>query len=373
MSVAANQKNFSFATNFTNSTRNFCSFNCDQIPDFSQLILSGFLFFSNSLSDFYAMEETKTSAAGFPSPTSSTSQPMDAEEHVGQTPSVAAQNFHPEPSEPPGTANLAGNTRPSQNSGRPDYGQMFVNLPDGQNHEPPPVTGSAPGAALAEETPGTPLTLAEFCHNYESTILDTNILLVGYIPLRITHPEFCVAMDTVQRALKVGSMADYYKCPEFAARFREDSTNPWTSDGYFYPDEGQGHASFLLELAEKHLHGYMGTMAHFLRPMAFQVSITAPHARRLLVQPVPDTYHATLLRAPIATWRGIGNDLHQGGALAALAIISAYVNCCSMWACHIVIRIQSSLMISIAYLRVRDKKQSRWRVTSEHRSVHSYR
>jgi len=133
-------------------------------------------------------------------------------------------------------------------------------------------------------------------------------------------------MDAVQRALKVGLMADYYKRPDFAARFREDSPNPWTSDGYFYPDEGQGHASFLLELAAKHLHGYMGTMTHFLRPMAFQVSITAPHARRLLVQPVPDTYHATLLRAPIATWRGIGNDLHQGGALAALAIIASYVN-----------------------------------------------
>ena len=48
-------------------------------------------------------------------------------------------------------------------------------------------------------------------------------------------------------------------------------------------------------------------------------------ARTLVVQPVPPEFATTLLRPPVAIWRGIGMDADAGLPAAALALVSLYV------------------------------------------------
>ena len=124
----------------------------------------------------------------------------------------------------------------------------------------------------------------------------------------------------------MGRPASYYRSAEFAARFAADTSNPWTGEGFCFPDEDKGHATFILELTESMCFGYLGTLNSRLRPLAFQVSIAVPFGRKILTQPVPANFATALRRPPLAIWRGVGTDPQHGNALAALALVSLQVN-----------------------------------------------
>ena len=199
-----------------------------------------------------------------------------------------------------------------------------------------PTTGATPtlprppGDALTaagEARPPPPSPSPDNFHSfYERHELLTNLLLVCYIPMDIKHKDFSDMMDRIQRFLKVQTINNYYHSPDFSVKFGS-SDNAWWEEGFSY--EPEKHASFILRLGGNLPFAFYGKHNEVTRPMAFTIAASpvmeSKVARMLVVQPVPSDFDTSLLRPPVAIWRGIGMDADSGLPAAVLALVTLYV------------------------------------------------
>ena len=165
----------------------------------------------------------------------------------------------------------------------------------------------------------------EFRSYYERHEMNTNLLLVCYIPMDIKHTDFSDTMDRIQQHLRVHTINNYYRSQEFSSKFGL-SDAPWWEEGFSY--ETEKHASFLLRLGGHLPFAYHGKHNEVTRPMVFTIAASptaAKIARMLAVQPVPPMFDSTLLRPPVAIWRGVGMDADAGHPAAVLALVTLYV------------------------------------------------
>ena len=166
----------------------------------------------------------------------------------------------------------------------------------------------------------------EFLSYYERHEMNTNLLLVCYIPMDIKHNDFSDTMDRIQQHLRVHTINNYYRSQVFSSKFGPSDT-PWWEEGFSY--ESEKHASFLLRLGGHLPFAYFGKHNEVTRPMTFTIAASpisvAKLPRMLVVQPVPPSFDTSLLRPPVAIWRGVGMDAHAGHPAAVLALVSLYV------------------------------------------------
>ena len=204
-------------------------------------------------------------------------------------------------------------------------GVTFLPAP-GATPTTPRINGDASTAAGESLPPTSSPSAAEFCSFYERHELVTNLLLVCYIPMDITHKDFSDTMDRIQRHLKVQTINNYYHAPEFRAKFGS-TDNSWWESGFSY--EPEKHASFVLRLGGNLPFAFHGKHNEVTRPMVFTITaspvLESKVARSLVVQPVPSDFEAALLRPPVAIWRGIGMDADAGQPAAVLALVALYV------------------------------------------------
>ena len=192
---------------------------------------------------------------------------------------------------------------------------------------PPQASNLSPECGNGYHAP-SPL-IDDYLAYYEHHSLVTDLLMIGHIPLNISHSEFTATMDQIQTQLSVSVINNYYVTPEFGLGFLPAANASWANEGFTYPHEH--HGTYFLRLAGALPFGSTGQLDEELRPLAFTswVVYADPHKtpRQLLIQPVPRNFCATLLRPPVAVWRGIGSELREGGGgpSAALALISLYV------------------------------------------------
>ena len=171
--------------------------------------------------------------------------------------------------------------------------------------------------------------LDDYLAHYEHHSLVTDLLMIGYLPLTITHGEFTATMDHIQTQLSVAVINNYYASDHFGRGFSPTANASWAHEGFTYPNEH--HGTYFLRLAGALPFGATGQLDEELRPLAFTSTVVYadPHKtpRHLLVQPVPRDFCTSLLRPPVAVWRGIGSELREGGGgpTAALALVSLYV------------------------------------------------
>ena len=129
-------------------------------------------------------------------------------------------------------------------------------------------------------------------------------------------------MDHIQTQLSVSVINNYYVSDDFGRGFSPTANARWAHEGFTYPNEH--HGTYFLRLAGALPFGATGQLDEELRPLAFTstVAYADPHKtpRHLLVQPVPRDVRSSLLRPPVAVWRGIGSELRKG-----LSLVSLYV------------------------------------------------
>ena len=153
--------------------------------------------------------------------------------------------------------------------------------------------------------------------------------MIGHLPLNISHSEFRTTMDRIQTLLSVPVINNFYDTAEFGLGFTPAAGANWANEGFTYPNEQ--HCTYFLPLVGPLPFGCTGQLDEELRPLVFTawVAYTDPHKtpRQLIVQPVPRDFRSSLLRPPVAVWRGIGTELREGGGgpAAALALVSLYV------------------------------------------------
>ena len=201
----------------------------------------------------------------------------------------------------------------------------------GQNQAGPPPSPQ-PNNSGSEGSSGycspSPL-LEDYLAHYEHYSLVTDLLMIGHLPLTITHGEFTATMDHIQTQLSVSVINNYYVADEFGVGFLPTANASWANEGFTYPNEH--HGTYFLRLAGALPFGATGQLDEELRPLVFTSSVifADPHKtpRHLLVQPVPRDFCSSLLRPPVAVWRGIGSEVREGGGgpAAALSLVSLYV------------------------------------------------
>ena len=112
--------------------------------------------------------------------------------------------------------------------------------------------------------------LEEFTDVYDNFVMETDLLLVGYLPDDISHTDFCDTMDRIQRHLKVYRINNYYCDSSFAAKFTAPAS--WAEDGFSYPDER--HNSLFLRLGGPLPFRYTGLPGEHYRPMVFSLPVS---------------------------------------------------------------------------------------------------
>ena len=168
--------------------------------------------------------------------------------------------------------------------------------------------------------------LADYTDIYDSFIMETDLLMVCYLPDDITHPDFCDTMDRIQRHLKVYRINNYYCDGAFAAKFVPPVC--WADDGLSYPEEH--HNTFFLRLGGPLPFRYTGLPGEQSRPMVFSLPVSPVLDNRpnrwLVIQPVFSEANTEYLRPHMAVWRGAGLDAGFGNAGAALLLTKLYVH-----------------------------------------------
>ena len=193
---------------------------------------------------------------------------------------------------------------------------------------PPPQQASSGTECSAGFLSPTP-SLEDFLAHYEHHALTTDLLMIGHLPLNLSHREFCDTMDSIQRQLSIATINNFYSTAEFGLGFQPSAGARWANDGFTYPSEQ--HCTYFLRLAGALPFGFTGQLDEELRPLVFTAWVTYsdPHKtpRQLIIQAVPRDFRSSLLRPPVAVWRGIGTELRDGGGgpAAALALVSLYV------------------------------------------------
>ena len=167
-------------------------------------------------------------------------------------------------------------------------------------------------------------TFEHFLEIVEDSYIRTNVVLVSFIPERLSHEEFLVLMEAIIVKLmgELGTNSNvlrFLRSPQGAAYFA-DQPPRWME--LYHADER--HASFLLKLDQELTFGPLGAFGDLTLPRVFQIAPLA-RSRNYLVQAVPPDFKARFLRSPIlAVWRGLGNSIHGGFPSIALSLATAY-------------------------------------------------
>ena len=167
-------------------------------------------------------------------------------------------------------------------------------------------------------------TFENFLDIVEDNLIRSNVVLVSFIPDKLSHEDFLVLIEAVLVKLlgDAGGHATvlrFLRSPQGAAYFA-DQPPRWMD--LYHADEG--HASFLLRLDQELIFGPMGAFGEPILPRVFQISPLSRN-RNYLVQVVPPDFKTRFLRSPIlAVWRGVGNSIHGGFPAVALCLASTY-------------------------------------------------
>ena len=167
-------------------------------------------------------------------------------------------------------------------------------------------------------------TFENFLDVVEEQLLRTNVVLVSFIPDRLSHEEFLILMEAILIKLlgEAGGNANvlrFLRSPQGATYFT-DQPPRWMD--LYHADER--HASFLLRLDHELTFGPMGAFGEPILPRDFQLSPLARN-RNSLNQAVPSDFKTRFLRSPIlAVWRGVGNSIQGGFPSVALCLASTY-------------------------------------------------
>ena len=187
---------------------------------------------------------------------------------------------------------------------------------------PIPVGWNDSGSMDSQVSPA----LADYTDIYDTFIMETDLLMVCYLPDDITHSDFCDTMDRIQRHLKVYRINNYYCDGAFAAKFVPPAC--WADDGLSYPEEH--HNTFFLRLGGNLPFRYTGLPGEQSRPMVFSLPVSPVLDNRpnrwLVIQPVFCEANTEYLRPHMAVWRGAGLDAGFGNAGAALLLTKLYVH-----------------------------------------------
>ena len=242
----------------------------------------------------------------------------------------AGQQSLPAPSSPPSHLRTAWSAEPFSGSPSTVFAVTSVSGITTITPSPTRINGTVPPPVgwpdLGPPTPPTSPTLAEYTDVYDSSILETDLLMVCYIPDDISHSDFCDTMDRIQRHLKVFRINNFYSDTAFAAKFTPPAS--WADDGLCYPEEH--HNTFFLRLGGPLPFRHTGLPGDQYRPMVFSLPVSPVLDNRpnrwLVIQPVFSEAHLDYIRPHMAVWRGAGLDAGFGNAGAALLLVQLYVN-----------------------------------------------
>ena len=174
-------------------------------------------------------------------------------------------------------------------------------------HSPPPAPASC---------------LPEFLNLISAATINTDVLLVSFIPDRITHDAFTQLMDTITNTVvsttaRSQSRPPVYKRPGFEDFF---ATKPPKWMVLYHAAEQ--HGSFLLPLPISLTFSTVGGPSGLQPPRFFTVPL---HKRTCLVQAVPPYFREVFKNSPeLAFWRGFGADLSAGHHFVLTAAIEAH-------------------------------------------------
>ena len=188
--------------------------------------------------------------------------------------------------------------------------------------------GTDDGAATefmdADEQHEQEAAFENFLDVVEEHLIRSNVVLVSFIPDRLSHEDFLVLMEAILMKLlgEAGGNATvlrFLRSPQGAAYFA-DQPPRWMD--LYHADER--HASFLLRLDQELTFGPLGAFGEPILPRVFQLSPLARN-RNYLIQAVPPDFKTRFLRSPIlAVWRGVGNSIYGGFPGVALCLASTY-------------------------------------------------
>ena len=126
--------------------------------------------------------------------------------------------------------------------------------------------------------------------------------MIAHLPLTISNGKIVATMDKIQLQRSVPVINNYYSTSEFGA-------------GTSWANDGLPQCTYFLLLAGALPFGCTGQLDEELRPSIFTawVVFADPHKtkRQFIIQPVGRDFHTSLLRPPVAVWRGIGTELRE--------------------------------------------------------------
>ena len=200
-----------------------------------------------------------------------------------------------------------------------DYDAFLAEYSDSPPGEDMEADEPSPGPP----PPPTPVSrLPEFLELIGTATITTDVLLVSFLPDRITHEAFTQLMDTITSTV-VSTTAQHharppvYKWPGFAEFF---TTKPPKWMILYHAVEQ--HGSFLLPLPITLTFSTVGSPSGLQPPRFFTVPL---HKRTCLVQAVPKFFSEVFKNSPeLAFWRGFGADLSAGHHFVLTAAIEAH-------------------------------------------------
>ena len=85
---------------------------------------------------------------------------------------------------------------------------------------PPPLQLATTGTKCTTSYLSPAPLLEDFLAHYEHHAFTTDLLMIGHLPLNLSHREFCDTMDVIQRQFSISTINNFYSTAEFGLRFR---------------------------------------------------------------------------------------------------------------------------------------------------------
>ena len=158
--------------------------------------------------------------------------------------------------------------------------------------------------------PSSPTFKLEDCINIVGkSSLNTDMILISFLPEWMKHESFCTLMDTIFAKLVSASTLTANPPAHLRPGFADYCTaTPPQWMVLYHPQER--HGSYLCQLPISLTFSPVGSFHGIQPPRFFPVT---QNRRTYLVQAVPPDFRATFLRSPeLAFWRGLGADFSSG-------------------------------------------------------------
>ena len=128
---------------------------------------------------------------------------------------------------------------------------------------PPPLQLATTGTKCTTSYLSPAPLLEDFLAHYEQHAFTTDLLMIGHLPLNLSHREFCDTMDVIQRQFSISTINNFYSTAEFGLRFQPSAGASWANDGFTYPSEQ--HCTYFFRLARALPFAYTGQLDEELR------------------------------------------------------------------------------------------------------------